>query len=78
VWEDGAGGNYWSDDTAKYPNATEVGGSGVWATAYVIDVGNPDRYPLVLEVPPRTLLAPLMVVSVFVVMVHGTLKRRLS
>jgi parallel beta-helix repeat protein len=48
VWDDGypSGGNYWSDYRKKYPNAKELGGSGLWDTPYVIDENNRDRYPL--------------------------------
>ncbi len=48
VWDDGypGGGNYWSDYQTKYPNATEIGSSGIGDTPYVIDTQNKDRYPL--------------------------------
>jgi parallel beta-helix repeat protein len=47
VWDDGAGkGNYWSDYEERYPNATEIDGSGIWNTPYVIDENNQDNYPL--------------------------------
>jgi parallel beta-helix repeat protein len=50
-WDNGfpSGGNYWSDYTNKYPNATEIDGLGISNTPYVISI-NPnvaDRYPLV-------------------------------
>jgi parallel beta-helix repeat protein len=47
-WDDGypSGGNYWSDYEEKYPNATELDGSGIWDTPYVIDENNQDNYPL--------------------------------
>jgi hypothetical protein len=37
-WDDGypSGGNYWSDYSSRYPNATEIGNSGIGDTAYVI------------------------------------------
>ena len=49
-WDNGypSGGNYWSDYTNKYPNATEIDNSGIGNTAYLIST-NPnvlDRYPL--------------------------------
>jgi parallel beta-helix repeat protein len=48
VWDDGypSGGNYWSDYEDKYPDASEINGSGIWDTPYVIDANNQDRYPL--------------------------------
>ena len=46
VFDNGSVGNYWSDYTAKYPNATEKGNTGIYNTSYVI-VGNiADKYPL--------------------------------
>jgi len=48
IWDDGypSGGNYWSDYQTRYPNATEIGSSGIGNTPYVIDANNTDRYPL--------------------------------
>jgi parallel beta-helix repeat protein len=49
IWDDGypSGGNYWSDYASKYPNSTEVDGSGIAETPYSIDENNQDRYPLI-------------------------------
>jgi hypothetical protein len=49
TWDDGypSGGNYWSDYQTRYSNATEIDGSGIWNTPYVIDINNIDYYPLV-------------------------------
>jgi len=51
VWDAGypSGGNYWSDYEEKYPNATEIDGSGIWDTPYVIDENNRDNYPIIPE-----------------------------
>ena len=38
--------NYWSNYTAKYPNAKEVGRSGIWDTPYIND-NSIDYHPLV-------------------------------
>jgi parallel beta-helix repeat protein len=48
TWDNGypSGGNYWSDYRTRYPSATEIDGSGIWNTPYVIDANNTDRYPL--------------------------------
>jgi len=46
VWDYGGEGNYWSDYKERYPNATEIDGSGIWDTPYVIDENNGDNYPL--------------------------------
>jgi len=48
-WNNGSVGNYWSDYLTKYPNATQVGISGVWNTPYVIDANNIDHYPLMTQ-----------------------------
>lgn len=49
-WDNGypSGGNYWSDYTAKYSNASMIEDSGIWNTPYVISerLGLVDRYPL--------------------------------
>jgi len=47
TWDDGATGNYWGDYKEKYPNATEVNGSGIWNISYVIDEDSQDNYPLI-------------------------------
>jgi parallel beta-helix repeat protein len=53
TWDDGypSGGNSWSNYLTYYPNATEIGRSGIWSsgiwnTPYVIDPNNIDHYPL--------------------------------
>jgi len=48
TWDNGypSGGNYWSDYSARYPDAQELDDSGIWDTPYVIDEGNQDNYPL--------------------------------
>jgi hypothetical protein len=47
-WDNGKEGNYWSDFSTRYPNATETDSSGVWDTPYVINANNTDNYPLVM------------------------------
>lgn len=52
AWDDGfpSDGNYWSDyagvDIKNGPYQNETGSDGIGDTAYVIDVNNTDRYPL--------------------------------
>lgn len=59
-WDNGSTGNYWSDYTIKYPNATEIGQTGIGDTSYLIreDPTITDRYPLVtpVSVQPITML----------------------
>ena len=45
-WDNGTIGNFWSDYQSKYPNATEIGSSGIGSLPYVIDENNTDHYPL--------------------------------
>jgi len=46
VWDDGKEGNYWSEYLSRYPNASEVGNTGVGDTPFYINENNTDRYPL--------------------------------
>ena len=46
IWYAGYLGNYWSDYTAKYPNAIQIGDSGVNNHPYIIDEQNTDKHPL--------------------------------
>jgi hypothetical protein len=36
-WDNGSVGNYWSDYQSRYPNATEIGDSGIGNTPYMIN-----------------------------------------
>jgi parallel beta-helix repeat protein len=46
VWDDGEKGNYWSDYLTRYPNATEIGDSGIGDTPFYINPNNIDRHPV--------------------------------
>jgi len=54
-WDNGSIGNYWSDYLTKYPNASEIGNSGIGNTPYVVSpsysdfdpIAYIDHYPLV-------------------------------
>ncbi|MFW6110758.1 MAG: right-handed parallel beta-helix repeat-containing protein [Thermoproteota archaeon] len=75
TWDNGSIGNYWSDYTVKYPNASEVGDSGIWNTSYQIPdalkitTGDQDRYPLITPVviPDQTQDFPTLVLIVTLV-----------
>jgi parallel beta-helix repeat protein len=54
-WDSQQKGNYWSDYTTRYPQATQIDNTGVWNTPYQIDANNTDQYPLV---KPYTNTAP--------------------
>jgi hypothetical protein len=47
-WDNGVIGNYWSDYLTRYPDASEIGNSGIGDTPYVIDEYNKDNYPLMM------------------------------
>jgi nitrous oxidase accessory protein len=46
AFDNGSVGNYWSDYTAKYPNAQEIDSSGIYNIPYVILGTIVDNYPL--------------------------------
>jgi parallel beta-helix repeat protein len=59
-WDNGypSGGNFWSDYSDRYPEASELNDSGLWDTPYIIDESSQDNYPIVWEF--SFLLFPLM------------------
>ena len=46
IWSYNNLGNYWGDYLTKYPNATEVDGTGAGSIPYAINANNSDSYPL--------------------------------
>ena len=66
-WDDGypSGGNYWSDCEDRYPNVSEIDGSGIWNIPYEIDENNQDNYPLVHIIPefPSVFILPLFMIA---------------
>ena len=71
-WDDGypSGGNYWSDYEERYPNATEIDGSGIWDTPYVIDENNQDNHPIVPEFTTWTPMLLVLIVTTVAVFIH--------
>jgi hypothetical protein len=71
-WDNGTVGNFWSDYQVKYPNASEIGSSGIGDSPYIIDQTNRDNYPLVMpyetspsqEPTPEPETLPLSIVIV--------------
>lgn len=49
-WDNNSIGNYWSDFLNKYPNAKEIGTSGIYDRPYAINESNTDNFPLVSPV----------------------------
>jgi len=72
-WNNDIEGNYWSDYEERYPNATEINGSGIWDTPYIIDENNVDNYPMVPEFSTWTSMLLLLVVLTVAVAIY---KRR--
>jgi parallel beta-helix repeat protein len=50
VWDNGVEGNYWSDYTSRYSDATEIDCSGIGDTPFVINEANVDHYPLIVPI----------------------------
>jgi parallel beta-helix repeat protein len=46
AWDNGKEGNYWSYYTTRYPDAREIDSTGIGNTAFYINDGNIDHYPL--------------------------------
>jgi len=65
-------GNYWSDCTAKYHNATEVGTSRVENATYIIDPNNQDKNPLVTLKSTENTIPELLSWTLLLVMVSST------
>jgi parallel beta-helix repeat protein len=82
VWDNGTAGNYWSDYITRYPNASEVGSSGIGDTPFYINENNIDRYPLmepvtIPEFPTWTVLvAGFFVVTVLSIAYKIGFKKR--
>jgi parallel beta-helix repeat protein len=70
LWDDGypSGGNYWSDYTQRYSNASEIDGSGIWDTPYAIDSNNADNYPIIPEFQTWFVPALFMMATVLTAM----------
>jgi hypothetical protein len=70
-WDNGnpSGGNYWSDYSVKYSNASMIDDSGIWNQSYLVQgaIGVVDRYPLCspyeLHVLPHPTPAPSVTVE---------------
>ena len=85
-WDNGSIGNYWSDYLTKYPNASEIGNSGIGNTPYVVNPSHSefdpiayiDHYPLVQPFsedvsgePEPFPVVPVATVSAVVAVVMG-------
>ena len=79
--------NYWSDYLTRYPNATEIGNTGIWDTPYEGRDFFTDNHPLVEPVAvnpefpdeapfPTILVVVLVAVAINGVILLGYLKKR--
>lgn len=59
-WDNGAIGNFWSNYTIKYPNAKELGNSGIGNTPYTIerDSYSAGSYPNIISIDRFPLMYP--------------------
>jgi hypothetical protein len=64
----------------KYPNASEVGNSGIGNTPYVVDSSNIDNYPLtkIVAVPELSYCAVVILVILATTVVLVSLKRKVN
>ncbi|MCW4006799.1 MAG: PQQ-binding-like beta-propeller repeat protein [Candidatus Bathyarchaeota archaeon] len=78
LWDNGEVGNYWSDYAARYPEASEIAGSGIADTPYGIDENNADYYPRLeaLVVPEFALWSVLPLILAATVLAGALLKRK--
>jgi hypothetical protein len=65
-WDNGSFGNYWSDYFDRYPDASEIGVTGIANLPYVINEKNVDNHPLMRPVrtEQETEAAPFIVTIV--------------
>lgn len=72
IWDNGypSGGNYWSDYEERYPNASEIDGSGIWDTPYFIDATNQDNYALIPEFPSFIILPIFMITTLLITIIY--------
>jgi len=81
MWDNGEEGNYWSDYTARYPNATEVDDSDIWNTSFFINEYNIDHYPLmepiqvIPEFPSWMILPLIMILTLAVIVLKKTIPK---
>lgn len=79
MWDNGFIGNYWSDYTTRYPNATEIDDSGIGDTPFRLSANDTDRYPImetdVIPEIPSWFILPLFLTATLTAIV---IKKRLN
>lgn len=78
LWDNGFIGNYWTDYLTRYPNASEIGNSGIGDTSFIINENNFDRYPsieqIVIDELPGLAILPILIVTFLMILllIKGT------
>ncbi len=68
-WDNGSIGNYWIDYFVRYPNASEIGNTGMGNTPYLMDPYNIDHHPLAVpfdtlhESQPQQEQSPIILIA---------------
>jgi hypothetical protein len=58
IWDNGTIGNYWNSYLTLYPNASEIGSSGIGDAPFVINSDNVDHFPLMTPINSSTISLP--------------------
>jgi len=76
-WSKDGEGNFWSDYTTRYSNATQINGTGIGDTPFFINENNIDYYPLLesIIIPefPSLIVLPI---AMIVILIVTALRRR--
>ncbi|MDG6222189.1 MAG: NosD domain-containing protein [Candidatus Bathyarchaeota archaeon] len=80
-WDNGTRGNYWSDYFIRYPNASEIGNTGIGDTPFYINENNIDHYPLMkpCDIPEFSswIILPLFIsVTLTMLFVRNKIQRK--
>lgn len=60
-WDNGKEGNYWSNYAIKYPEAVEIGNTGIYDTVYMVNIAPnlTDRFPLTKQLDISNITLPV-------------------
>jgi parallel beta-helix repeat protein len=74
IWDNGTSGNYWSDYLTRYPNASEIGNTGVGGTPFYINENNIDHHPLmepyIIPEFPSWIILPLLITATLTTIIY--------
>jgi parallel beta-helix repeat protein len=79
VWDNGTAGNYWSDYSTRYPNASEIDNSGIGDTQFYINENNFDRYPIMepISIPEFSSFTPILLTLTMFTVALAVCKQKL-